>query len=73
MREELKRLKKAVKDKCLDCSGGTAAEVALCELEDCPLFPFRMELWPSLFDAPSSTSEEEETHPVDKPGQFSLF
>lgn len=50
MLDELKRLKKAVRDKCLECSGGTPAEVALCELEDCPLFPFRLELWPSLFD-----------------------
>jgi len=28
--------------KCLDCSGGSAAEVADCVLRTCPLFPFRL-------------------------------
>lgn len=81
MRDELKRLKKAVRDKCLECSGGTPAEVELCELEECPLFPFRMELWPSLFDAgpvsPKSlgSSGEERVKGSDAaaPGQFKLF
>ena len=79
MRDELKRLKKAVRDKCLECSGGTAAEVALCELEDCPLFPFRMELWPSLFETPGADAATAEGCPAqgdesaDKPEQFKLF
>lgn len=60
MRDELKRLKKAVREKCLECSGGTPAEIALCELEDCPLFPFRMELWPSLFDVPAAPEHEDD-------------
>lgn len=79
MRDELKRLKKAVRDKCLECSGGTAAEVALCELAECPLFPFRMELWPSLFEMPEAgglpaggeaTEDEDAT---EKAEQFKLF
>lgn len=74
MQDELKRLKKAVREKCLDCSGGTAAEVALCELDDCPLFPFRVELWPSLFDAPKDEGEPGGPEsPMQGPGQFSLF
>jgi len=32
---------KAIRAKCLDCCGGSAREVALCEIEDCPLFPYR--------------------------------
>lgn len=32
---------KAVRRKCLDCSGGSTAEVRLCILVDCPLWPFR--------------------------------
>ena len=32
---------KAVRLKCLDCSCGSAHEVSLCPIENCPLFPFR--------------------------------
>lgn len=77
MPTDLKKLKKAVRDKCLECSGGTAAEVALCELDDCPLFPFRVELWPSLFGeaedgAPGPQAAEEDAAPKGS-GQFSLL
>jgi hypothetical protein len=34
---------KAIQDKCLDCSGGSLSEVRLCEAEDCPLWPYRMD------------------------------
>ncbi len=33
---------KAIRAKCLDCSAGSRAEVRLCVMPDCPLFPFRM-------------------------------
>lgn len=32
---------KAIRLKCLDCSGDSAAEVKQCVIPDCPLFPFR--------------------------------
>lgn len=32
---------KAIRVKCLDCCGGSANEVKLCEIENCPLFPYR--------------------------------
>src|SRR5262249_60667612 len=32
---------KAIRRKCLDCSGGSHAEVADCLVRQCPLFPFR--------------------------------
>lgn len=32
---------KAVRAKCLNCSAGSAKEVDLCPIDDCPLFPFR--------------------------------
>lgn len=32
----------AIRAKCLDCSGGNRAEVRLCPVSDCSLFPFRM-------------------------------
>ena len=33
---------KAIRAKCIDCSGDSAAEVRACELDDCPLHPYRM-------------------------------
>jgi hypothetical protein len=33
---------KAIRAKCFDCSGGSQAEVRVCEMEDCPLYPYRM-------------------------------
>ena len=33
---------KAVRAKCLDSSGGTAANVTHCPIPDCPLHPFRL-------------------------------
>lgn len=33
---------KAIRAKCLDCSGGSAQEVRLCPVKDCPLFAYRM-------------------------------
>ena len=32
---------KAIRAKCIDCCGGSARDVALCEISDCPLFPYR--------------------------------
>ena len=32
---------KAIRAKCLDCCCGQVAEVRRCELESCPLFPYR--------------------------------
>jgi hypothetical protein len=33
---------KAIRAKCLDCSGGSHAEVADCVVRGCTLYPFRM-------------------------------
>ena len=32
---------KAIREKCLDCSCGSTAEVKECTVEQCPLFPYR--------------------------------
>ena len=32
---------KAIREKCLDCCGGSYLEVEKCTVESCPLFPFR--------------------------------
>jgi hypothetical protein len=33
---------KAIRRKCLECSGGSHAEVTDCLVRQCPLFPFRL-------------------------------
>lgn len=33
---------KAIRKKCLDCSGDSRKEVRECVVLDCPLYPFRM-------------------------------
>jgi hypothetical protein len=32
---------RAIRAKCLDCTCGNQSEVRLCEIEDCPLYPWR--------------------------------
>ena len=33
---------KAIKEKCLDCCCWQAYEVRICDMNDCPLHPFRL-------------------------------
>lgn len=33
---------RAIRAKCIDCSGESVAEVRACALADCPLHPYRM-------------------------------
>jgi hypothetical protein len=33
---------RAIRAKCLDCSAAVALEVRHCELDDCPLYPYRL-------------------------------
>ena len=35
------QLWKAIKEHCLECSGGSAHERKLCPVERCPLWPYR--------------------------------
>jgi len=32
---------KAIREYCVECSGGSTAEVKCCPVEKCPLYPFR--------------------------------
>ena len=41
METKILRPLKAIRAKCLDCCGGISKEVSLCEISDCPLFPYR--------------------------------
>lgn len=40
--KEAKTPMRAIRLKCLDCSTGSAHEVSLCEVDDCPLWKYRM-------------------------------
>ena len=40
--EEIKSPLKAIRAKCLDCCCNVPQEVRLCEIESCPLWPYRM-------------------------------
>ncbi|WP_417798921.1 hypothetical protein [Terasakiella pusilla] len=33
---------KAIRQNCIECSGGSKHEVKLCTVEHCPLYPFRL-------------------------------
>ena len=37
----LKNPVKAIRAKCIECSGSQLSEVANCPIEDCALYPFR--------------------------------
>lgn len=39
---EIKSPLKAIRAKCLDCSGDYLKEIKECPITDCPLYPFRM-------------------------------
>lgn len=47
---------RAVRGKCLDCSGGSATEVRLCTVNHCPLWPYRFGRRPRI------DSEEARVH-----------
>ena len=33
---------KAIRAKCLDCSGESSHEAKLCPISDCPIYPYRL-------------------------------
>ena len=39
---------KAIRRRCIDCSGGRLADVRACKFETCPLHPFRMGKNPNI-------------------------
>ena len=42
MNEETKTPIKAIRAKCVDCSGGISAVIRKCQVFDCPLWQYRM-------------------------------
>lgn len=56
---ELMPTMKAVRAKCIDCSGGNAAEARKCTAVRCPLWPMRMGRFPAKLRAALRNDEEE--------------
>lgn len=50
---------KAIRLKCLDCSGGSVAEVEKCPLKDCALYPFRFGSNPFRTSKPMSEEQKQ--------------
>jgi len=48
---------RAIKEKCLDCSGGSHAEVKQCLVRTCALYPFRLGNNPWRPEASEATRE----------------
>jgi hypothetical protein len=58
---------RAIREKCLDCCCGNAAEVRKCTAIDCPSWPFRMGTNP--FRQKRSLSAEQKTDLVERLGR----
>lgn len=48
---------KAIRRRCIDCSGNSLAEVRSCKFESCPLHPFRMGTNPNIELTPERKAE----------------
>ena len=42
MAKKLKTPIKAIRELCIDCSGGSYKEVKYCVIQNCPVYPYRM-------------------------------
>lgn len=52
---------KAIRAKCLDCCCGVAQEVRLCQVENCPLYPYRFGKRPKVDKDTRGDAEPEKT------------
>ena len=52
---------KAIRAKCMDCCCGQAKEIRLCNLKNCPLYPYRMGKRPKVDKDIGSGDTEEKT------------
>ncbi len=49
---------KAIRAKCIDCSGGSFIEVRYCPVTGCSLYPYRLGHRPPKNDAPDELEED---------------
>lgn len=52
---------KAIRTKCLECSGRSYKEARLCVIPDCPLYPYRMGKNPNRKKQPQKQINLQET------------
>lgn len=64
--EDERKAMRAIRLKCLDCSGGSAREVEECEVRECPLFAFRLGKMPEK--ARKNKESEDESRKLILPG-----
>ncbi len=50
MKNKIKTPLKAIRENCLDCSGGSYHEVRICVIHNCPLYPYRLGKRPTQVD-----------------------
>lgn len=55
---------KVIRDKCLECCGGSSKEVELCSVEKCPLWRFRFGKNP--YRKKQEMSEEQKTAAIER-------
>jgi len=58
---------RAIRAKCLDCSGNSANNVKHCPCTDCSLYPYRFGEEPNLFADLSTSSKSVKSKPVPYP------
>ncbi len=62
---------RSIRKYCVECSGGSVYEVARCEMDDCPLYPYRMGKNPNRKHggpAPKSAFKKKNAGAVDNVG-----
>ena len=52
---------KAIRAKCIECSCGQTKEIKLCNLKNCPLYPYRMGKRPKNDESIDKGDIEEKT------------
>ena len=65
MQDKIKAMR-AIRLKCLDCSGGSDREVEECPVEQCPLYGFRLGLVPKM--SRGKKTEKDQSRKLSLPG-----
>ena len=55
---------RAIRSKCLECSGGSAKEVRVCPVEKCPLYAYRFGHRPAAIETDDTGDFSEKSAPL---------
>ena len=64
--QDQKKIMRAIRLKCLDCSGGSDREVEECPVEQCPLYAFRLGMVPKM--SRGKKTEKDQARKLSLPG-----